>query len=138
MRSKHPATVEQIPCRARPRPAQPRAEAKGSILLRMDSAAWGRATRLDLERQGYRITSVKSLSTELISRHAPDAILFFHHAEESPEALTHLPADMPVIVANVGGAPSAHVAALAEARGYRVLQSRCGPCLHQVMRALAS
>lgn len=138
MRSRSTARVEQIPCPIRPRPETPRADSRGKILLRMDSAAWGRATRLDLERQGYLVTSVSALSAETVARHAPDAILFFRHAQESPEALAHLPEGMPVIVANVGGDAPAHIGALAEERGYRVLQSRCGPCLHQVMRALAN
>jgi hypothetical protein len=106
--------------------------------MRVDAAAWGRATRFDLERQGYAVTSVTTLDAEAIARHAPDAILFFSHAHEAPEVLAHLPQGMPVIVANVGEPLPAHIETLAAVRGYHMLQSRFGPCLHQVMRALAN
>ncbi|HEY9900589.1 MAG TPA: hypothetical protein V6D00_15535 [Pantanalinema sp.] len=138
MRSKRPAKVEQIPCLSRPRPPRPASGGKGKILLRMDAAAWGRATRFDLERQGYAVTSVPRLDAATIARHSPDAILFFAQAHEAPEALAQLPRGMTVIVASVGEAPAAHVEALAEARGYRMLHSRYGPCLHQVMGALSN
>ncbi|MBO9542372.1 hypothetical protein J7643_17410 [bacterium] len=132
------AKVEPIPCGGRSSASLPRKADKAKILLRMDPTAWGRATRLDLEQQGYAVTSVRTLDAEAIARHAPDAILYFRHAEESPEALMHLPEGLSVIVANVGGAMPAPIGALAETRGYRMLQSNCGPCLHQVMRVLPS
>lgn len=130
--------IEQIPCQPRPRPARPADSGKGKILLRVDAQGWGRATRCDLERQGYAVESVSRLDAEAVARHAPDAILYFSLSHEAPEALAHLPQDRPVIVASVGEAPPALVETVAEQRGYQVLRSRYGPCLHQVLRALSS
>lgn len=130
---------ERIISRARPLPI-PEAQPKGHILMRVDPQAIGRFTRFDLDKHGYRVTSVHHLTPDVIARQAPDTILFFHHTDEPLplEALETLPQGIPVIVATVGTKqPDRKLVELAKARGYAILTSRLGPNLHVVLRTLS-
>lgn len=121
------------------KPSTPKGPSKGRILLRVDPASFGRFSRIDLDKQGYQVTSVRSLSPEVIADQAPDTILFFHHTDESLplDALEKLPRDVPVIVATVGNAaPDRRLIELAQRRGYPLLKSRMGPNLHVLLEAL--
>lgn len=129
---------ERILSRARPE-SIPNVHSKGRILMRVDPAAIGRFTRWDLNKQGYQVTSVQSLTPDMVAHQQPDTILFFHHTDEPLplDALKTLPQDVPVIVATVGTkAPDLELVEFAKHRGYTVLSSRMGPNFHIVLRTL--
>lgn len=115
--------------------------AKGRILLRMDPAAIGRITRLDLAKNGYAVTSLPSLNSLGLASQTPDTIIFFHHANEPLplESLRSLPEGIPVVLAPVGStAPDPSLVELADRHGYRLLASEHGPNLHRLLQTLQS
>lgn len=129
---------ERIITRARTQ-STPAIPSKGRILMRVDPAAIGRFTRIDLRKHGYHVTSVPTLTPDVVANQAPDTILFFHHTDEPLplDTLKTLPQDVPVILATVGTRqPDRHLVEFAQSRGYAVLTSRLGPNFHLVLKTL--